>query len=137
MTYMDKYEGAERPVAEKVLLDLAIFHVDMTHERLKSLIALYPHEGIDEKEATEIAYSLDTAERILRMAADITGPHDWPWDTNDFHDFWSLGGNVREVTSMVAYMAQMPDFFRQFMEARSMPEDYGRTLLDGIPKWHN
>lgn len=137
MGYMDRYSDAELPVAEKVLLDLAVFHVVLVHDRLKHLLTQYPSEGIDDKEATDIAGDLAVAERILRMATSGTGPHDWPWESDDFHDFWSLGGDARESKSMVTYLEQMPQFFRTVMDAGKMPTDYGQALLDGIPRWHN
>lgn len=137
MAYMDRYSDAELPVAEKVLFDLAVFHVVLACDRLKNLVALYPTEGIDDKEVTDIADDIVVAERILRMAENGTGPYAWPWDSDDFQDFWSLGGDAREAESMVTYLEQMPQFFRTYLDAQKMPTEYGQALLDGIPRWHN
>lgn len=137
MTFLERYEDAERPLAAKVCLDLAIFHIDLAYARMNNLIRAYPNEGIDAKEVQDFVPDMATAERILRMAVDLSEPCEWPWDSDDFTDFWELGGDVNEFRSMTEYMKRMPEFYRAFVDAHSMPSDYGQALLDGIPKWRN
>lgn len=136
MSFLEQYDLGERPVAAMVCLDLAIFHLGLVHEGLVFLIRSYPYEGIEASEAVNASSDLRVAERLLAMATGVQPPT-WPWENQDFVDFWELGGNSEELRLMSAYMSRMDDFFRLFAQAQDMPTEYGQPLIDGIPQWRN
>lgn len=137
MSFLSRYSQTERPVAQKVLMDLAMDQFSVFQQHLRGLVHGFPGDGVDHAEAREIVVELRAAERLLGMAVGLDGPRNWPWVTNDFEDFWDFGGNGEEAASMMEYVERMPDYIRIVVEAESMPADYAQPLLDGIPRWHN
>lgn len=135
MDFLDRYDRREQPVARKVLLDLAAYNISVVQAALEKLLDMFPGDPIAAHEAVEIAPSMVTAEQLLGWATGNSG--EWPWDTADFHDFWTLGGDNRELGSMAAYIARMPEFYAVIAEASTMPGEYGSALIEGIPGWHN
>lgn len=134
MSFLARYDRDERPIARKVLLDLAIYNIGTVQAQLDNLGRLFPGDPISAHEVVELLPKMNTAEQLLEWAVGKDG--DWPWDTNDFHDFWSVGGDGAALESMTVYISRMPEFYTVLAEASTMPADYGRALVEGIPGWH-
>lgn len=135
MSFLHRYDRDERPIARKVMLDLAVYNISTVHAQLHNLGVQLPGDPIAAHEVVELLPRMNAAEQLLEWATDHNG--DWPWDNNDFHDFWSLGGDGRELESMTVYISRMPEFYAAIVEASQMPTDYGQALIEGIPQWHN
>lgn len=134
MTFLDRYDKDERPVAKKVLLDLAIHRISLVHSRLNGFVHDYPFDDLLQGEAVNIHSDLLDAEDLLNWS--MGRASEFPWDNADFHDFWAHGGDFNKLKSMTEYIAQMPDWYRTIAAAEDMPREYGQALIDAIPEWH-
>lgn len=135
MSFLDRYDKDERPVAKKVLLDLAIHRVSLVISELYGFVREYPFDDILPGEAIRLHARLLDAEDFLSWS--IGQAPLYPWDTPAFHAFWECGGKFDELESMAEYVAQMPDWYRTIAAAADMPDEYGRTLIDAIPAWRS
>lgn len=133
MSFLDRYDKDERPIAKKVLLDLAAHRISSVHAFLNRMSERYTHKYDIEREAVSLHPMLLDAEDLLNWSMGRSS--EFPWDNADFHDFWSHGGDADELKSMTEYVAQMPEWYRLIAEAEDMPSEYGQTLLDSIPEW--
>lgn len=135
MSFLDRYDKDERPVAKKVLLDLAIHRISLVHSRLNGCVHDYPYDDLLQGEAVSIHSHLLDAEDFLSWS--MGRASEYPWDNADFHDFWANGGGFEELKSMTEYVAQMPEWYRALAAAADMPDEYGQALIEAIPAWRS
>lgn len=135
MGILDSYAPAERSFARRVVIDLAVKRLNCVYSRLDAHAVVFPSRGISNAALREAAADLLVAEELLNDAVTSQEQFGWPWDTNDFHEFWSRGGDCDALLSMMEYMTRMPDWYRLIAEAEGMPNEYRQALLNAIPGW--
>lgn len=133
MSFLDRYDKDERPVAKKVMLDVAVYRISLVVSKLYNHILDYAFEDFPPEEAVRLSENLLDAESFLKWS--IGRDSEFPWDTPNFHAFWTYGGQFEELESMAEYAAQMPKWYRTIAVAAELPDEYGRTLIEAIPAW--
>lgn len=136
MGVLDSYAPAERSFARRVVIDLAVKQLGFVQNRLSAHMMMFRSKDISWRNAQEVGEVLLIAEGLLGEAVTAREQFMWPWDTNDFHEFWSHGGDWDALVSITEYMAQMPDWYRAIAAAEEMPAEYSQPLIDSIPGWH-